>query len=84
MAEVCPRLCDLRVPESCLSLKESKIGVISKKIWKFDGQLGDELRGRRNRSFFRLHFDKIMVKVQKNITPLTVHGMFMREISSSE
>ena len=73
MVEVCQRLCDLRVPESCLCMKESKIGVISKKIWKLDGQLGDELHDRRNRSFFCLHFDNIMVKVQKNITPLTVH-----------
>ena len=52
-------LSNLGVSEGGLSVQEPKIRVIRPKIWKFDGQFCDELRGGCNSRYIR-HFHGVI------------------------
>lgn len=45
------RLRDLGVPECRLNMKEPEVGILSRKIRKFDGNLGNKLGDGQNRKF---------------------------------
>ena len=59
MIEFGLRLSNLGVPEGGLSVQKPKIRVIRPKIWKFDGQFCDELRGGCDSQYIR-HFHGVI------------------------